>query len=133
MLKNLEQFLLLFALNKCFQHCSVTSYINKWGTSHSLCSILFLIIVLTKTVSPAYLSPSWNRLPPPSPPIPSGLSQSTGFGCPASCIKLALVICFTHGNIHVSMVFSQIIPPLLSSTESQSLFFTSVSPLLPCM
>ena len=26
--------------------------------------------------------------PPPSPPHPSGLSQGTGFGCPASCIEL---------------------------------------------
>ena len=46
-----------------------------------------------------------------SPPHPSGLSQSTGFGCPAPCIKFVLVICFTYGNIHVSILFSQIIPP----------------------
>ena len=38
---------------------------------------------------------------PPSPLHPSGLSQSTRFKCPASCIELALVICFTYGNIHV--------------------------------
>ena len=30
-------------------------------------------------------------------------------------------------NIHVSMLFSQIIPPLPSPAESQSLFYTSVS------
>ena len=40
---------------------------------------------------------------------------------------------FTYGNIHVSKLFSQIIPPLPSSTESKSLIFKSVSPLLPCM
>ena len=34
------------------------------------------------------------------PPHPSGLSQSTGFECPASCIELALAIYFTNGNIH---------------------------------
>ena len=33
-------------------------------------------------------------VPPPSPPHPSGLSQSTSFECPVSCIKLALVIYF---------------------------------------
>ena len=53
--------------------------------------------------------PCWAPLSPPSPPYPSGLSQSTGFGCPASCIKIALVIYFTNGNIHISMSFSQII------------------------
>ena len=63
------------------------------------------------------------------PPHPSVLSQSTGFECSASCIELALVICFTYGNVHVSTLFSQIIPPLLSPTEPQSLF-TSVSLLL---
>ena len=33
------------------------------------------------------------------------------FGCPASCIKLKLVICFTYVNVYVSVLFSQIIPP----------------------
>ena len=55
--------------------------------------------------------PSWTSLPPLSPPCPSGLSQSTNFGCSASCIKLALVVYFTyvyhsfltsHINVYVS-------------------------------
>ena len=41
------------------------------------------------------------HIEPPSPPHPSGLSQSTDFGCPASCNKLALLIYFTYGNMHV--------------------------------
>ena len=69
----------------------------------------------------------------PSPPYPFRLSQKTGFGCLASCIKLALVIYFTRGNVYALMLFSQIIPPSPSSTESKSLCFTSMSPLLPCM
>ena len=72
-------------------------------------------------------------LPLPSPSHPSGLSRCTGFECPVSCIELGLVIYFTYGNIHVSMLFSQIIPPSPCPTESKSLFFLSVSLLLSCI
>ena len=41
-------------------------------------------------------------------PIPLGCPRTPGhhFECPALCIKLALIIYFTYGNIHVSMLFS---------------------------
>ena len=52
---------------------------------------------------------------------------------PVSCIELGLVIYFTYGNIHVSMLFSQIIPPSPSPTESKNLFFISVFLLLSCI
>ena len=52
--------------------------------------------------------------PPPSPFHPSGLSQCTSFECPVSCIERGLISSFTYGNINVSMLFSQIIPPLSS-------------------
>ena len=77
-----------------------------------------------------HVSPSWTPFPPPSPSRPSGLSQCTDFECPVSCIELGLVICFTYDNMHVSMLFSQIIPPSPSPTESKRLFYTSVSLLL---
>ena len=70
-------------------------------------------------------STSWTPLPPLSLPHPSRLSQCTSFECPASCTELALVIYFTHGNVHVSVLISQIIPPSSSPTESKSLFFSS--------
>ena len=55
--------------------------------------------------------PSRTLLQPTSPSHPSGMSQCTSFECPVLCIELGLVIYFIYGNIHVSMLFSQIIPP----------------------
>ena len=80
------------------------------------------------------MNQSWAYVCPlhPEPPHPSKLSQSTGFGHPASSTKLKLVIDFTYGNVHVPMLFSRIIPPSPASTESKSLFCMFVSPLLPC-
>ena len=74
------------------------------------------------------LNPPPTSLPIPS--HPSGSSQYTSPEHPVSCIKPGLVICFTNDNIHVSMLLSQIIPPLPSPIESKRLFYTSVSLLL---
>ena len=74
--------------------------------------------------------PTLNPLPPPSAYHLSGSSPCTSPKHPVSCIKHRLVIHFLHDSIHVSMPFSQIIPPSPSPTESKSLFYTSVSLLL---
>ena len=75
-------------------------------------------------------SQSWTPFPPPSPYHLSGSSQCTSPKHPVSCIEPRLVIHFLHDSIHVSMPFSQIIPPFPSPTESKRLFFISVSLLL---
>ena len=75
-------------------------------------------------------SPSWTLLPPPSPYHPSGSSQCTSPKHPVSFIKPGLATRFIYDIIHVSMPFSQIIPPSPSPTESTRLFYTSVSLLL---
>ena len=69
-------------------------------------------------------------LPPPSPYHSSGSSQCTSPKHPVSCIKPGLVTRFIYDIIHISVPFSQIIPPSPSPTESKRLFYTSVSLLL---
>ena len=68
--------------------------------------------------------------PTPSPYYLSGSSQCTSPKHPVSYIEPGLVIRFIHDIIHVSMPFSQIIPPSPSPTESKRLFYTSMSLLL---
>ena len=72
-------------------------------------------------------SPSRTPLPPPSLYHPSGSSQCTSPKHPVSCIGPGLAIHFIYDIIHVSMPFSQIIPPSPSPTESTRLFYPSMS------
>ena len=58
--------------------------------------------------------PSLLNAPPTSLPTSSlQVVKSSGFGFPASYINLPLAFYFTYGNVHVSMLFSQIIHLLL--------------------
>ena len=74
------------------------------------------------------------NLPPLSLPIPSlwviPVHQPWAL---VSSIQPRLVICFILDNIHVSNLFSQLIPPSPSPIESKSLFYTSVSLFLSCI
>ena len=75
------------------------------------------------TLSPASFPPATAvvaELSTPSPPHPSRLSQSAS-GFP-------LAVCFTYGNVNVSVLLSQIIPPSLSSRCVQkSVLYVCVS------
>ena len=80
-----------------------------------------------------HVFPILKPLPPPSLYHPSGWSQCTSRKQPVSCIKPELAICFLHDSIHVSMPFSQIIPPYPSPSDSKSPLYISVSLLLFCI
>ena len=80
-----------------------------------------------ESIIDVHVSPILKPLPSPFPPHLSGLSQCNSFECPASCIELGLVIYFTYGNIHVSMLFSQIIPPSPSPRVQKSILYICVS------
>ena len=65
--------------------------------------------------------------PLPSSSHPSGSSQCTSPEHPVSCIEPGLAICFIYDIVHVSMPFSQIIPPSPSPTESKTVLYICVS------
>ena len=65
-------------------------------------------------------SQSWIPLPPSTPYHLSGSSPCTSPKHPVSCIKHRVELCFLHDSIHVSMPFSQIIPPSPSPSPSES-------------
>ena len=83
-----------------------------------------------KPTTGIHVFPILNPTPTSLPYHPSGSSQCTSPKHPESCIEPGLAIRFLYDIIHVSMPFSQIIPPLPSPTESKRLFYTSVSLLL---
>ena len=96
-----------------------------------LCNTVLVLPYIDMNPPWVYMSSqSWTLLPPPFPYHLSGSSQCTSPKHPVSCIEPRLAICFLHDSMHVSMPFSQIIPPSPSPTESKSLFYTSVSLLL---
>ena len=94
---------------------------------------VFFAIHSHESAMSIHVSPILNPLLLPSPSHCSGSSQRTSPEHPVSCIEPGLAIYFIYDNIHVSMLFSQIIPPLPSPTESKRLFYTSVSLLLSCI
>ena len=74
-----------------------------------------------------HVFPILNPLPPPSWYHPSGSYQCTSPKHPVSCIQPGLAICFLYDIIHVSMPFSQIIPPSLSHRVQKTVLYICVS------
>ena len=112
-------------------HLKIYIYFN-WRLITLQYCIGFAILQYESTIG-IHMFPILNPPPTPSPYHPSGSFQCTSPKHPVSCIKPGLAIRFIYDITHVSMPFSQIIPPSPSPTESKRLFYTSVSLLLSCM
>ena len=70
-----------------------------------------------------HMSPPFGTsLPPSIPSHPSRLSPHTRFEFPASYSKLPLAVCFTYGDVYVSVLLPHFISPSPSPTVSTSLF-----------
>ena len=111
-------------------------YLFFWNFNYLLFYFYFTILYWFCHTS-TWICHRCTCVPHPQPPshfpshtIPSGSSQCTSPKHPVSCIEPGLVIRFIYDIIHVSMPFSQIIPPLPSPTESKRLFYISMSLLL---
>ena len=103
------------------------TFLKKFYFIFKLHNIVLVLPNMEMNVPQVYMcSPSRTLLPPPSPYHPSGLSQCTSPKHPVSCIEPGLATRFIHDIIHISVPFSQIIPPSPSPTESKRLFYTSV-------
>ena len=112
-------------------HCTRCSSLKNLFIYILLYNIVLVLPYINMNPPRVYMSSqSWTPLPPLSPYHLSGSSQCTSPKHPVSCIEPRLAICFLHDSVHVSMPFSQIIPPSSSPTETKSLFYTSVSLLL---
>ena len=72
------------------------------------------------------LNPPPSSLPVPSLwVIPVHQPQTSSIQSPIQCIEPGLATHFIYDIIHVSIPFSQIIPPSSSPTESKRLFYTA--------
>ena len=121
----------LFFTFKCNAFVTLKNFFIYFNWRLLFYSIVVVLPYIDMNQPRVYMcSPSWAPLPPPSLSHPSGSSQCTSTEHPVSCIEPGLAVCFTYDNIHVSMLFSQIIPPSPYPTESKRLFYTSVSLLL---
>ena len=110
-------FISFIFLNLCIYFLEANYFTILYWFCHTLTWISHGCTCVPHPEPPSHLPPH---------PIPLDLSQCTSFECPLSCIELGLVIYFTYGNIHVSMLFSQIFLPSPSPRVQKSVLYMSL-------
>ena len=130
----LHSFSVFLATSSLFIYFIIFFYLSTLVEGYFLDNIVVVFAIhWYESAMDLHVRPILNP-PPTSLPIPSlwviPVHQPRTV---VSCIKPGLVICFTIDNMHVSMLFSQIIHPSPSPTESRSLFYISVSLFMSCI
>ena len=144
-----------FAWHICFHPVTSSLYVSlglKWISyrHHAHGSFSFNLMYLFKLEAPYFavlwwflpyieLNQPWEYMSCPScnpyhfspHPIPEGFPRTAALSAPCHASNFKWVIYFTYRDRHVSMLVSQTISPWPSPTVCESLFFISVSLLLP--
>ena len=129
-----------------FRSLSLYMFFSHIDTSDDLffynfiCTLFYFTILYWFYRTLTWIRHGCTWVPNLEPPLPSsspyhlsGSSQCTSPKHPVSCIEHRLALLFLNDSMHVSMPFSQIIPPSPSPSESKTPFYISVSFLLSCI
>ena len=80
--------------------------INLFKLEDNYCIVMVLPYINMNQSQGHMCPPILNPSPTSLPSLALWFVPERWHSCPASCIQFALVICFTYGNVHVSLLSS---------------------------